>query len=533
MFSMLNDLILSLMIFTPLVFGVGLLGIKNVKIARTVAMFGAFLTFLWSLHVWFYFDGSQSGLQFVEAYEWLPALGIKYIVGIDGLSLLLVMLTTFLTILILISQWHVVESRQRYFLSLFMFLETGMLGALLAFDMVFFYLFWEAMLIPMYFIIGIWGSKERIYAANKFFIYTVVGSLFLLVAAILMYIEYHSQFGVYSTSLIDLYKVKIPYPQQIWYFLAFAVAFAIKVPMWPFHTWLPDAHVQAPTAGSVVLAGILLKLGTYGFLRFALPLFPEATEALAPAIMLLGIIGILYGAFTAWVQEDAKKLVAYSSVSHLGFVVLGCVGFYAGAGEMSVEALTGSVYQMINHGISTGALFFLVGMIYERCHTRDLKEFGGLAKVMPWYAVMLIIATLSSVGLPGTGGFVGEFLILLGMFQVYPIVSFAASLGVLFGAVYMLSMVKRILFGNVTKADNEKLADLNGREFLYITPLAVLIFVMGIFPNIFLDKVKVSVEYFAKNYRQYEVSVVENHLDSPDSKLQNTGWSESAKFHGE
>lgn len=517
----LNNHVVSLMIFLPLVTGLGVLfvpgrscgeGGSGLKVARWVSLGGALVTFLLSCHVWYYFDGTTSDLQFVEQYSWLPAFGIQYFVGVDGLNLLLIMLTTFLTLLILVHQWSVEETRQKYFLSLLMTLECGMIGALVAFDVVFFYVFWEAMLIPMYFMIGLWGGARRIYAATKFMIYTVFGSLLMLVAAIVLYQLHFEEFGIYSTSLLDLYRLKVLGNTQLWLFGAFALAFAIKVPLWPFHTWLPDAHVEAPTVGSVILAGVLLKMGTYGFLRFSIPLFPEAITFAAPFLVSLGVIGIIYGALTAWVQKDAKKLVAYSSVSHLGFVVVGSLAF-AASGGMSEEALTGAVYQMINHGISTGALFFLVGVIYERRHTRQLDAFGGLAKVMPWFAVMLVIATLSSVGLPGTGGFVGEFLILLGTFKVNPLAGVMASLGVLLGAIYMLTFVKKILFGPCDKEENLKLKDLSFREFVYLTPLAFLAILMGVVPGLFLDKVRPSIAYLAKNYHQYHLQIAASDLD--------------------
>lgn len=503
--ELLNNNILSIMTFLPLLAAIGALASPTLALARIVAMGGAVLAFLASLHVWFYFDPQTPGLQFVEAYEWMPAFGIKYIMGVDGLNLLLIVLTTFLTPLILLSQWNGEDKSQKAFFALFMALECGMLGSLVAFDLVFFYMFWEAMLIPMYFIIGIWGGSNRIYATTKFVIYTVVGSLFMLAAGITLYVMHYQKTGAWSTSLLDLYKTAPLYSTQLWLFAAFAIAFAIKVPMFPFHTWLPDAHTEAPTAGSVILAGVLLKLGTYGILRFAIPLFPDAVQTFAPLIMALGVIGIIYGALTAWMQKDAKKMVAYSSVSHLGFVVVGSVALVAGGSQLSAEALTGAVYQMINHGISTGALFFLVGVIYERRHTRLLADFGGLAKVMPWFATMLIIATLSSVGLPGTGGFVGEFLILLGTFQSSPFAGVTAALGVLLGAVYMLTLCRKILFGPLDKPENQELEDLTPREFAYLTPLAVLAIVMGIMPGLFLDKVKPSIEHLAKSYKSYRL----------------------------
>ncbi|MCX6115936.1 MAG: NADH-quinone oxidoreductase subunit M [Proteobacteria bacterium] len=502
--QLLNSHVLSTLIFLPLIGAVLTYFSTNLKTAKMVSMITTGISFLLAAHVWFWFDGSTSALQFVEAYEWIPSLGIKYIVGVDGISLLLLVLTTFLMPLMLLSQWHVDDSRQKNFLALLLLLESGMIGALVAMDLVFFYVFWEAMLIPMYFIIGVWGGKRRIYAATKFVLYTVIGSLLMLAAAIVLYYIHFTQTGIYSTSLLDLYAIKAPVNAQLWLFMVFAVAFAIKVPMWPFHTWLPDAHVEAPTVGSVILAGVLLKMGTYGLLRFAIPLFPDAIQTCAPLFVFCGVVGIIYGALTAWVQTDAKKMVAYSSVSHLGFVVVGCFAVMS-SGELNQEALYGAVYQMINHGISTGALFFLVGVIYERRHTRLLADFGGLAKNMPWFATILIVATLSSVGLPGTGGFVGEFLILLGTFQAMPVAAVFASLGVLLGAVYMLTLCRKILFGPLDNPENKVLEDLSPREFGYLVPLAVLAIVMGVFPNLFMSKLKPSVQFLAKNYREYRL----------------------------
>lgn len=505
-----NNHILSIMTFLPLITAIAVASMNNLHYAKIISMLGSIVTFFASLHIWFWFDSQATGIQFVESFIWIPTFGIKYIMGIDGISLLLVMLTTFLTPLILLSVWHEKESKQKWFIALFMCLECGMLGSLLAFDFILFYIFWEAMLIPMYFMIGVWGGKNRIYATSKFIIYTFAGSLLMLIAGVVLYILAYEKTGYYSTSLLDLYQVSLSIKDQTWLFAAFALAFAIKVPIFPFHTWLPDAHTEAPTAGSVILAGVLLKLGTYGLLRFAIPLFPAATATFAPLMMTLGVIGVIYGALNAWMQKDAKKMVAYSSVSHLGFVVIGCMAVVAGGQSMSTEALTGAVYQMINHGISTGALFFLVGIVYERRHTRMLEDFGGLAKTMPWFAVMLITATLSSVGLPGTGGFVGEFLILLGSFQVNPLVAIGASLGVLLGAIYMLTLCKKILFGPLKHEENKTIKDLSPREFAYIFPLAALGLVMGIFPELFLSKVRASVEHLATTFTNYRLEAKVN-----------------------
>lgn len=514
-----NSHILSIMTFLPMISAIAIALSPRVKLARIAAMAGAVLTFFASLHVWYWFDPQTTGLQFVESYVWVPTFGMKYILGIDGLSLLLVMLTTFLTPLILLSVWDHDDPKQKWFLVLFMLLETGMLGSLVAFDFVLFYIFWEAMLIPMYFIIGIWGGKNRIYATTKFIIYTFAGSLLMLIAGIVLYIMAHEQTGYYSTSLLDLYQAAPGIGDQIWLFSAFALAFAIKVPVFPFHTWLPDAHTEAPTTGSVILAGVLLKLGTYGLIRFAIPLFPAATAMFAPFIMTLGVIGIIYGALNAWMQKDAKKMVAYSSVSHLGFVVLGCICVTAGGQALSSEALTGAVYQMVNHGISTGALFFLVGIIYERRHTRMLEDFGGLAKTMPWFAVMLITATLSSVGLPGTGGFIGEFLILLGTFQSSPFIAICASLGVLLGAIYMLTLCKKVLFGPIKHDENKNLKDLSFKEIGYVLPLALLGIIMGVFPGFFLSKVQKSIDHLATSYTNYRLEAVMSHKIETDKQV--------------
>jgi len=370
-------------------------------------------------------------------------------------------------------------------------LETGMLGAFVALDLFLFYVFWEVMLVPMYFLIGVWGGTRRIYAAVKFVLYTMAGSLLMLVAIIYLATRHAQLTQVQTFDLLQLYNLHLPFHEQSWLFLAFALSFAIKVPLFPFHTWLPDAHVEAPTAGSVILAAILLKLGTYGFVRFAIPLFPDAALAAAPIIIMLAVVGIIYGALVAMMQADIKKLVAYSSVSHLGLVMLGLFVF-------NLQGIQGGLYQMLNHGLSTGALFLLVGMIYDRRHTRMIEDFGGLWKQLPIFSAVLLVVTFSSIGLPGLNGFVGEFLILLGAFNASPPWAAAAATGVILGAIYMLWMFRRVIFGPLTNPENQKLQDLNGREILILAPVLALIVFMGVYPQPFLSRMKPAVDLTLK-----------------------------------
>jgi NADH-quinone oxidoreductase subunit M len=458
--------------------------VKGTSVAVTA------VTFLASLPLYLGFNAASADYQFEEHRAWMPSLGISYHVGVDGLSVLLVLLTTFLTPLTLLSAWHAIESRWKEFAITMLLLETGMVGVFVALDLFLFYVFWEAMLVPMYLIIGIWGGTNRVYAAIKFVLYTLSGSLLMLVAILALYFRHGaaSPTGNYTFDLPVLAKFILPAGgAQDLLFLAFALAFAIKVPMFPFHTWLPDAHVEAPTAGSVILAGVLLKMGTYGFLRFCLPLFPNASLLFTPWIFALAVIGIIYGAWVSTVQPDIKKLVAYSSVSHLGFVMLGLF-------TLTPQGLVGGIVQMVNHGLSTGALFLVVGMLYERRHTRLIAEFGGLWKVVPALSVLFLIVCLSSVGLPGLNGFVGEFLILLGAFQVDRLAAVLATTGIIFAAVYLLWMYQRVIFGVITKEANRRLPDLSAREWAILLPILALIVWIGVYPASFTGMTEASVQ---------------------------------------
>ena len=468
---------------------------------RAIALASSSVTFLLSLRLWTRFDATQTGFQFVERTAWLPEYGVHYFVGIDGISLLLVVMTTFLMPITLLSSWNDIQKSVRSFVFHMLVLETGMLGAFVSLNLFQFYVFWEVMLIPMYFIIGVWGGPRRIYAAMKFFLYTMFGSLLMLVAMLVVYYLHFEQYGVLNLDFVQvagaagpgLLDTAIPtggeaiwWKTQTWLFAAFALAFAIKVPMVPFHTWLPDAHVEAPTAGSVILAGVLLKMGTYGFVRFALPMFPDAAVAAVPVMSSLAVIGILYGSLVAMVQSDVKKLVAYSSVAHLGFVMLGMFA-------LNTEGLEGSILQMVNHGLSTGALFLGVGMLYERRHTREISEFGGVAKPMPVYAALFGIIVMSSVGLPALNGFVGEFLILVGAFAADPRFAVPATFGVVLAAAYMLWMFRRIFFGPVGNPENRGLIDLSLREKAILVAMLVPIVWIGVYPKPFLGRLHASV----------------------------------------
>src|ERR1051325_8620696 len=436
--------------------------------------------------------GYGAGFRFEQNVPWIGAINANYHIGVDGISLWLVLLTTLLVPISILSSWHAVEKRVLSYYVFLLVLESAMIGVFVSLDLLVFYLFFEASLVPMFFLIGIWGGQRRIYAATKFFIYTAVGSLLMLVGIIALYYIYGSfdYFTILSAMRSGATIAATSERTEFWLFLAFALAFCIKVPLWPFHTWLPDAHTEAPTAGSVILAGVLLKMGTYGLLRFCLTLFPATAHKLAPVFIVLSIIGIIYGALVAMVQPDVKRLVAYSSVSHMGFVVLGLFSFT----EIGMQ---GALYQMLNHGVSTGALFLIVGMIYERRHTRMIADFGGLATVMPWFSAFFVFSSLSSIGLPFLNGFVGEFLIMLGMwtseFRWAWVATMLAGAGVIWAAVYMLWMLQRVVFGRIRHRENAHLPDLNAREFALLAPLLILMLFMGVYPKVFLERSRDSV----------------------------------------
>lgn len=504
-------MILSSIVFLPLLFALIVTVWPKSNSIRHLAMGFSVIEFILSLSLLKQFDSSSPALQMVEKYAWIERFGIQYFFGIDGISLWLVLLTTFLTPIIILGSWTSITERVKGFHVALFILQTAMLGTFLAMDAVFFYVFWELSLVPMYFMVGIWGGSRRIYATVKFFIYTMAGSVLMLIAIIYMMYLTQEATGQMSASLLDFYQLKIPFvggtffSLQTLLFFAFALAFAIKVPVFPLHTWLPDAHVEAPTPGSVILAGVMLKMGTYGFMRWVIPLFPEAAEHWAWLFMLIGTVGIVYGALVAMVQPDVKKLVAYSSVSHMGYILLGLFAFNS-------YGMNGGLYQMLNHGISTGALFLLIGMIYERTHSREISKYGGLAGVLPIFTIFFFIITLSSIGVPMTNGFVGEFLILLGTFASQPVFAYFAISGVVLGAVYMLWMFKRVFFGEkgeLVKDEHHPLLDLSVREIAVLVPLVIMVFWMGLFPNHFLNYSKVSVDYLVNNRSNYNLTIVQ------------------------
>jgi len=503
-------MLLSLLVFLPVLFAVMVTLWPQKNTVRFLALGLASIEFLVSLVLLQKFDSSSAALQLVEKSIWIERFGISYFLGIDGISLMLVFLTTFLMPIIILASWNSIDQKIKGFHAALFLLQTAMLGSFLAMDAVLFYVFWELSLIPMYFIIGIWGGVRKIYATVKFFIYTMAGSLLMLLAIIfMMNLTPEVTGGTMSASLLDFYKLKIPFiagdffTTQTLLFFAFASAFAIKIPMFPLHTWLPDAHVEAPTPGSVVLAGVMLKMGTYGLLRWVLPLFPEAAEHYGWIFIAAGVIGVIYGALVAMVQPDIKKLVAYSSVSHMGYIIIGIF-------TMNAYGLNGALYQMLNHGISTGALFILIGMIYERTHSREISKYGGLASRLPIFTIAFIIVTMSSIAVPLTNGFVGEFLILLGTYQYAPAVAALIVSGVVLGAAYMLWMVKRVFFGptgELVLNEHRQLLDLNLRELMVLAPLIVMIFWMGVFPGHFMKFSSASVDHLIKNKHNYSLLI--------------------------
>ena len=469
--------LLSLLTFLPLVGAGILLFIRGEEAvvasnARWTALWTSLIVFGLSLILWFSFDKTTADYQFVEQMTWMPEFGLGYHLGVDGISVLFVLLSTLLTPICILASWESVQTRVREYMIAFLVLETMMIGMFASLDMLMFYIFFEGVLVPMFLIIGVWGGARRVYAAYKLFLYTLLGSLLMLLAILTLW------YMAGSTSIPELMKLQIPRNMQIWMFLAFFASFAVKVPMWPVHTWLPDAHVEAPTAGSVILAGVLLKMGGYGFLRFSVPLLPEATEWFAPLIFALSIVAVIYTSLVAMAQEDMKKLIAYSSVAHMGIVTLGIF-------VMNHQGLSGAIFQMLSHGIVSGALFLCVGVVYDRVHSREINRYGGVAKVMPVYAVLFMGFTMASVALPGTAGFPGEFLVLVGAWQVNPWVAFFAGFSMILGACYMLWLYRRVLFGRITKDEIRHLLDLSPREWLTFAPLVVLTLWMGLYPSSF------------------------------------------------
>ncbi|KAA2212739.1 NADH-quinone oxidoreductase subunit M [Teichococcus oryzae] len=477
--------LLSLLTFLPLVGAGIILFIRGEEAvvasnARWTALWTSLITFGLSLILWFQFDKTTADFQFVEQISWMPEFGLGYHMGVDGISVLFVLLSTLLVPVCILASWEAVQSRVREYMIAFLVLETMMVGMFCALDVVMFYIFFEGVLIPMFLIIGIWGGARRVYAAYKLFLYTLLGSLLMLLAMLLLWYE------AGTSSIPEIFNLQLDPSVQVWLFLAFLASFAVKVPMWPVHTWLPDAHVEAPTAGSVILAGVLLKMGGYGFLRFSLPLLPQATEWFAPLIFALSVIAVVYTSLVALAQEDMKKLIAYSSVAHMGIVTMGIF-------TLNHQGLSGAIFQMLSHGIVSGALFLCVGVLYDRVHSREIARYGGVAKIMPSYAMVFMLFTMGSIALPGTAGFPGEFLVIVGAWQANPWVAFGGALGMILGAGYMLYLYRRVVFSRISREDLKALLDLSPREYVTFAPLILLTLWMGIYPSSFLSFFEASV----------------------------------------
>ncbi len=496
--------ILSWTVFLPLIGILLIMFMKNAGAIRWTTLLMTIVTFFVSLPLLGSFDKTTYKMQFVEKSEWIPSWGINYFIGIDGIRVLFIFLTTLLSSLCVLVSWKSVGTKVKEFHIAILAMETGMLGVFVAMDFFLFYLFWEAMLIPMFILIGVFGGSNRVYAAVKFFLYTLVGSLLMLVGIVVLYL-----YGDRTLDILALSQIQYPIKMQYWLFMAFFAAFAVKVPMFPVHTWLPDAHTEAPTAGSVILAGVLIKMGAYGFLRFSMPMFPDATIFFTGPILVLSIIAIIYGALICFAQKDFKRLIAYSSVSHMGFVTLGLFAF-------NTQGVEGGILQMFNHGIITGAMFLMIGMIYERTHTRVIADYGGFAKIVPWFAGFFIILTFASIGLPGTNGFISEFLIIFGAFKSNMVFGVLAATGVILGAGYMLTLYQKIFFQDVNPdyeaSGKHPVRDLDLREVITLLPLFVLIFWIGFYPNTFLEYLHASVEHLLQQVNQNAYAGSENML---------------------
>ena len=492
--------ILSLVTFLPLVGAAFILTARGdeavvARNARNVALWTALITFALSLLIWLEFEPGTAAFQFVEKKAWIPSFGITYHMGVDGISMFFVLLSTLLTLIAVVASWDAIRTRVKEYMIAFLVLETLMVGMFCSLDFVLFYLFFEGVLIPMFLIIGIWGGQRRVYASFKFFLFTLTGSVLLLIAILAIAIE------AGGTDIPTLMEYEFPRAMQMWLWIAFFASFAVKVPMWPVHTWLPDAHVEAPTAGSVILAGVLLKMGAYGFLRFSIPILPDASAFFAPLVFALSVVAIIYASLVALAQQDMKKLIAYSSVAHMGFVT---IGIFA----LNEQAVQGAIMQMISHGFVSAALFLCVGVVYDRMHSREIASYGGLAHRMPAYAFVFMVFMLASVGLPGTSGFIGEFLVLVGVFQINSWVAVLATTGIVLGAAYMLWMYRRVIFGALEKESLKTIADLNKREILVFAPLVVLVLWMGIYPSSFLDTTEASVANLVERYQTARMAPV-------------------------